>query len=270
MDVTRIVVTSADRDLRTHPDPSTYVVHMPYDIFNVCSIKLVSAVLPKEAAYLVGFGSAQTVSVLLSGQPAPVAATLPAGNYGTGGADLALALKDALDAAAFASSASNEFSVAVDPHLDRFVIRSTMPFALDTSKMHPATIQVLGLRPNAQQSALLDASGDPAYPWVLNAPFRRCFDAPQRTAAVLRLRLPSAELLVSASQTLNRAFAILKPGRNDMDACPYEKRWAAPVSRLSRFHVEFVDAYSGNPYDFQNQDHRLEFVIESAPCMPAV
>lgn len=255
LEVTRIVVDSADRDRSTHPTPSSYVVHMPYDIFNVCSVRLVNAKMPTSPAYLVGQGAPQRVFVTLSsGQQAT--ATLPYGDYANA-ADVAGALQTALNDAAGAAI----FSVSVDTRLDRYVISSTAAFSIDASRMHPATAQVLGLRPNKNEAAVYDGANNA---WVLAAPFRKCMDAPYRSSAVLRLNLPSAEVLVSASQTLNRAFAILAPGASDRDTAglPYEKRWVAPVGRLSRFHVEFVDVF-GEPYDFQNQEHRLEFAVES-------
>lgn len=263
MDVTRFVVNSADRDLQAHPTPASYVVHMPSDTFNVCSIKLVSAIMPKKLAYVVSAGEAQRVSLVQSTAQAATA-TLPPGDY-TSASDVAAAMGVALNAA----SASNQFAVSVDTRLDRLVIRSTAQFSIDASRMHPATVQVLGLAAGRPQAAAFDDDGS-GFPWVLNVPHCVCLDAQYRSSAVLRLRLPSTELLKSASQTLDRAFAILSPGPNNMDvSCAYKKQWTVPVSRLSRFHVEFVDLF-GEPYDFQNQDHRLEFLVESMPCGPSV
>jgi hypothetical protein len=266
MDVTRIVVDSTDRDRSTHPTPASYVVHLPYDIFNVCSVRLVSALMPTKPAYLVGAGEAQRVSVALSSGQRAVA-ELPYGDYASA-TDLAHVLRDALNAAAASAGADNVFVVSVSARLDRYEIRSTTAFSIDATAMHPATVQMLGLRPGAAQAATYDPA-DPTTPFICAMPFRKCLDAPYRSSAVLRLQLPSAELLVSASQTLNRSFAILSPGASDRDATgfPYVKRWAAPVGRLSRFHVEFVDVFGG-AYDFQNQDHRLEFLVESAPSRP--
>lgn len=265
MDITRIVVDSADRDRNTHPSPSSYVVHLPYDVFNVCSWKLVSAQMPKDPAYMIGAGAPQGVPVVFSAGQAATA-IMPYGNYATS-TDLANSLRDALNAASSSASAANAFIASIDPHQDNLVIRSTATFTMDSSKMHPATVQLLGLKAGMPVIYSDDGSG---YPWLLSAPYRTNFEAPYRTSAVLRLRLPSTELLVSASQTLNRAFAVLSPGTNDMETSfPYVKQWVAPVSRVSRVHVEFVDLF-GEPYDFQNQDHRIEFVAESAPFAPSM
>jgi hypothetical protein len=43
---------------------------------------------------------------------------------------------------------------------------------------------------------------------------------------------------------------------------PFEKTYSAPVARVARVGVRFTD-YSGNEYDFQGQDHRLELVFAS-------
>jgi hypothetical protein len=71
--VTRIVVDSADRDRNIHPSPSSYVVHLPYDIFHVCSWKLVSAKMPPDPAYLIAAGAPQGVPVTLSAGQTTVA-----------------------------------------------------------------------------------------------------------------------------------------------------------------------------------------------------
>ena len=40
-----------------------------------------------------------------------------------------------------------------------------------------------------------------------------------------------------------------------------EKRWTPPLGRVARIAVAFTDL-DGTPYDFQNQDHRLELLMD--------
>lgn len=95
------------------------------------------------------------------------------------------------------------------------------------------------------------------------APYRRDF----RPDRYLCLRLcPNAEVLSSVSQAIDRTFAVIPRGpftdlciNNTHDA--FEKRWSPPLGRIGKLVMTFTDAY-GQLYDFQNQDHRLEFLFE--------
>ena len=102
-------------------------------------------------------------------------------------------------------------------------------------------------------------------PNVVIAPFRRDFRSDRYV--ILKIT-PNAELLTSVSQPINRTFAIIPRGsagdlnvNNNTQADAYEKRWNPPIERIAKMNISFTDAY-GNPYDFQNQDHRLEFLFE--------
>jgi hypothetical protein len=101
-------------------------------------------------------------------------------------------------------------------------------------------------------------------PNVVIAPFRRDFKAERYV--ILKIT-PNSELLTSVSQPINRTFAIIPKGPsgdlnvNDTQTDAYEKRWNPPIDRIGKMNISFTDAY-GNPYDFQNQDHRLEFLFE--------
>jgi hypothetical protein len=268
----RVVVSSSDRDVSVHPSASAYDADLPADLFNVHAITLVSARMPSQAPYLVPLGREHVGVRLASGTD--VVARLPPGNYATAGL-LAEALEAALVAAA---GGAQTFAAGAYASLDSLWIRSSAPFSIDVARVHPATAEVLGLGPSAVASshgagasaspprpplaARLSSSGDgTGNDWLLEAPFRASMDPLFRRCIVLRVLLPSAEALVSASQTVNRTFAILSHGDSYMYDHPYEKRWSPPVSRVSRAQLEFVDLF-GDAYDFQNQEHALEFIFE--------
>jgi len=117
---------------------------------------------------------------------------------------------------------------------------------------------MLGFAERDNASAPADGSSN-----ALFAPFRCSL---QKDRYVVLKLTPNAELLTSPLQAVDRTFAILPCTPNltvnlaDSDDA-YVKRWTPPLARISRFYVEFTDA-RGCPYDFQNQDHFLELVLE--------
>ena len=76
--------------------------------------------------------------------------------------------------------------------------------------------------------------------------------------------MPTAQ--TSVSEPIDRTFAVI-PVAWDVNVQPsgetFVKRWAPPLGRVGRLVLEFTDAY-GLPYDFQNQDHRIELTFELA------
>ena len=95
------------------------------------------------------------------------------------------------------------------------------------------------------------------------APYRRDFRSDR--FVILNIS-PNAELLTSISQPIDRTFAVIPRGtytdlniNNTRDA--FEKKWSITLGRIGQIGVTFTDAY-GQAYDFQNQDHRLEFLFE--------
>ena len=96
----------------------------------------------------------------------------------------------------------------------------------------------------------------------LTSPFRR--DLSHTTTAILSIS--GADINVSIDGTLNRSFAVItsKGPYPSLSERISTKTFNPPVGKLPRLHVEFRDVY-GNAYDFQNQDHILEFVVTCSP-----
>ena len=116
---------------------------------------------------------------------------------------------------------------------------------------------MLGFGSHGDYASQQDASG-----WhVLTAPYR-CNLSPDRY--IVMSVSPNAELLTSTTQAIDRSFALLPitpmmSVNNDDES--YVKRWWPPLARVARVTLEYTDA-DGAPYDFHNQDHRVELVFE--------
>ncbi len=256
----RIVIDSRSRDLTAYPSPSSYEVRLNSDIFNVTSMQLTVADVPFPA-YLIGASRRVLPLRLLPGGAAGPAVSAPAeltvGDYASA-AELAAELKVALTAAAAAAGvAGASFEVSHSPRTDSLTITSSVPFVLPLQGQAASSpAQVLGFGCNCDYESQPDPGGN-----VLVAPFR-CNMTPDRY--IVMSLSPNAELLTSTTQAIDRSFALIPITpmlsiNNDDES--YMKRWNPPLARVARIHLEFTNA-DGSPYDFQNQDHRVELVFE--------
>ena len=247
----RVVIDSRSRDATLHPTPQKYDVNLLNDIFNVTSMRMVMADVP-FAAYLVG-PRRRTVPVVVAA--GPFEAALPVGEYDNP-ADLAAELQAALVAA----SGGVAFEVSYSARSDGFSVSAPEPFTLPlTGRAVDVPVDLLGFTADRDYASSPSPDGTRH---AVDAPFRRNFAKDQYV--VLKLS-PNAELLTSPSQAVDRTFALI-PATSEtninVDEEAYIKRWNPPLSRISRFSVEFTDS-RGVAYDFQNQDHYIELVIES-------
>ena len=252
----RVVIDSRSRDATLHPTPQKYDVNLLNDIFNVTSMRMVMADIP-FAAYLVG-PRRRTLPVVLASS-GPFDAALPVGEYHEP-ADLAAELQSALVAA----SGGVPFEVAYSARTDTFSVSAPEPFMFPlTGRSADVPVELLGFAADRDYSSSPSGARH-----VIVAPFRRNFDKDQYI--VLKLS-PNAELLTSPSQAVDRTFALIPLTSSinlNVDEEAYIKRWNPPLSRISRFSVEFTDT-RGAAYDFQNRDHYIELVIESNLCRTA-
>lgn len=243
----RVLISSRERDRAAHPDPNNYEITLDDDIENVTSIALVSARVPYPR-HLVHAGNADLLVSLDGGRPPLATATLPKGDYSTA-VELAAALQDALRAIV------SDVVVTALPRLD--TLRIVSPSSPDLcllfgEKRSPSS--VLGFGPGPVEARATNG--------IIQAPFRCKLESEK--IVVVRLTYPSADdILSSSSCAANRAFAVLSDVSNVSyvsDEIKIERRWRAPLPRLYKIGLKFVDI-DGHPYDFQGQDHVVEFKI---------
>ena len=258
-----VVIDSRDRDTVAYETPDKYIIDLPDDIQDVAAMKLMLADVP-FSSYTVGTNNNRIpfcIGPLPHHSPLFVA-VLPVGDY-SDPEDMATCLTQALN---------NEmppvpwFNVTYSPRTDNFVITGKGEFALVFGQPNTAG-RLLGFSPKGTYPGKLDETSSSSnsssnISYVVTAPFRRDF-SPSKYV-VLNIT-PSAELLVSANNATNRSFAILPRRMHDMSlvdqtSVMFEKTWTPPLSRIARIAVELTD-YDGNPYDFQNQEHRLQLLF---------
>lgn len=269
----RMVIDSRSRNLGAYPSPAKYEVTLEEDLFDVTAVNLIVADVP-FSAYLIG-SSRRSVPFSFvppwgGGVAKSATALLTVGDY-VNPADLATELGSAMTAAAYqawpppSSTSPLTFTATYTARTDSFAVQSSAaPFtllfsgrAVDT----PAKALGFGTGPSCDYASSS---------FEVVAPFRRDFRSDRYV--VLKLS-PNAEVITSVTQAIDRTFAVVPANSGALnvntDEEGFEKRWMPPLSRVGRLMIQFTDG-DGNPYDFQNQDHRLELMFElvGQPFLP--
>lgn len=267
----RVVIDSRDRDVRTYPTPAKYEVTLDDDLHDVRSMRIASADVP-FSAYTIGTALQASVVRLDLGGGVVVPAALRPGDYKTS-ADLATELAHALTTAASLSPVAATFTVTPNPRTDVLEVRSDEPFTLSApvplagassggTQTARQVARVIGMSMCDDAVAALESTSatlhDPAHPYLATLAFRTNL-RPDRYMVLLMT--PNAEVLISTCHAVNRGFALVPISSDSTNiqlaSSAAIKTWATPLARVSRVGLTFVDYYD-TPYDFQNQDHRIE------------
>ena len=289
----RVVVSSSDRNLSNFPSPNAYVIDFDEPFVDVVSLALLSAHFP-ASAYQIGPGNDRVpFRHALVAAVARFEAVLPHGDFEPP-ETLAAATAAAMNAAC---GEPGRYEVSYDARRDSFVFSSSGAFELlfgggsapfgpqivdefasVTSAGIVETVGVAGARtvvyarrsaarplgfgPNDQASALEGAAH------VVRAPFRR---DPTR-AKVAVMYVSGADVNASTGNAVHRSFAVFGPRQSELEAFLPDrgiaKGFNPPMGKLGRVAIRVCDL-DGNPYDCQNHDHRLEFMVTCAPRFQA-
>lgn len=249
--VRRLVIDSRDRDRSAYPLPNNYEIRLDQDLIDVLSMKLVVADIP-FSAYMIDDLNC-VLPVCTDGDDNKVIdVRVPIGDYDSA-IDLATAVTVAVRAAVAELIA---FEVTYDSRTDRYSFKANMPFEFRFASRPPESsiARVLGFAPGQNYVT-------PVTSHRLTAPYRKDFDTAKYVVLYIK---PSAELIMSSNNATNRSFAVIARRRHAIyvEDAAFEKSWNPPVARLSKLYIQFV-GYDGRPYDFQNQEHRLELVFRT-------
>lgn len=257
-----VVVDSRDRNRSSYPTPQRYSVDLPEDVYDVVSMRLVNADIP-FSAYAVRGCIPVRIGATTSLVPIPPGDHTPQ--------SIVASLQDALNTAALGVSFQVCYPTAIGS--DSVVILGDGAFELDfASQPKGSTIaRFIGFDESRTYSS---SATPPGYspPSLLVIPFGNIVFAPHRINlekdTYMVMKVNDADVVHSANNHAHRTFAVIPRRFSDLnvndDANVYEKRWQTPVARMSKISIEFCDYY-GNPYDFQNMDHRLDFIITYVP-----
>jgi hypothetical protein len=264
--VVRLVINSNERNKVLFTNPNSYEINLVDDIPYVTFVKLIASVFPFSSYTitttnnLIHYTMANTAMV----------ASIPIGDY-TDGDDLASAVQAALQASV---NGTQMFNVMYVSRTDNFVIQCTRSFTLNFKgeafvsqfnnnpdfryPVHSAGA-VLGFGISSYASAPIGGGG--VYQNAIQSPFRmnlKFFDD-------IIVNIELMNLNKSTSDSVNESFLVLsKNGENvtHYDSHHVAKYFYPPVAKLNKIKVTITDM-NGNLYDFQNQDHRMELMVET-------
>lgn len=245
---TRIVIDSKDRNQAQYQNPNNYTIVFDDDINDVVSAQLISADVP-FTTYLIN-DNFNSLYVTISGTTTEI--TLTTGDYDA--TTLASHIQDKLNA-----FSSNNFSVAYDNIKDNFRFRSKVAFSLVFNGVSNPLNSLLGFKQDTYASSV--SSEIDAYVNVIQSPYRKNFDYNK----YIYLVIDQFDLNKGNAKPINKSYAALTEQYTQLsinDKPKIVKYFSPTIPRLSKLRISFYDRY-GNNYDFQNQDHRLEFLFTS-------
>ena len=245
---TRIVIDSKDRNKVQYQNPNDYTIEFDDDINDVVSAQLISADVP-FTTYLIN-ENFKNLYITISGTTTEI--SLTTGDYTT--TTLASHIQDKLNA-----FSSNNFSVAYDSIKDNFRFRSKVAFSLVFEGVSNPLSSLLGFNETTYTSSV--SSEIDAYVNVIQSPYRKNFDYNK----YIYLVIDQFDLNKGNAKPINKSYAALTEQYTQLsinDKPKIVKYFSPTIPRLSKLRISFYDRY-GNNYDFQNQDHRLEFLFTS-------
>ena len=253
----RLVVDSRDRQRNVFPNPNLYEVPLPHDLHNVTFVKLIASCMPFVAYTVNKYNN--KVHFTVAGRD--VAAGIEVGDYSNGD-DLAGAVEKAMN-----ESVGHDqiFQVAYNTKMDSFAFNSTRSFSVNFTPS-PSAAAMMGFAPCSYASSV-ESSTSSVYKNVVKSPYRMNLGV-NNDAIVVNIDM--LDLNVSSMPSIHGSFAILnRPGDGngcevtDHDHEQICKYFAPPLRRLSKMSIKLTDIF-GHPWDTQNRDHRLEFLIETS------
>jgi hypothetical protein len=245
----RIVIDSRVRDKGLFPNPNSYEIVFEDDINDVKQCRLLYIDIPMPQ-YLV---NSNYNTLYFSVGLTSYVATIPLGDYTS--TSLATAVTTAMNVALPAT-----FEVSYNSLLDNYAFNSTVAFTLlFNGKTNPLS-SLLGFSEKKDYASSADPS-TPLFPNKVSAEFRRHFDYNNYVI----MDIEQFDILKSIDRDLNKSFAIIPKNYSTMslwDEQGIVKNFSPPLGRLTKLRIKFYDRY-GNPYDFQNMDHRFELLFTS-------
>lgn len=283
----RLIVSSADRNLTAYPLPSSYAINFDEPFVDVVSLTLLSASVPL-IAYQVS-DSNNKVSFFTFADNTRYDIELPEGNYEPPNA-LASVLENLMNDACGVPSL---FSVTYRETVDGFRFTSDVKFALlfdgGVVAYGPQVVDEFSITTPTGVIDRLETAGDKTISYPTDSAARVLGFGPKNyvsekkgldevvQSAFMRdvshtqtaiMYIDGADVNVSINNVLNRSYAIIGPKQAALESWLFDrhvnKNFNPPIGKLGKLRIRILDVF-GKPYNFQNQDHRLEFLVSCTP-----
>jgi hypothetical protein len=256
----RVIVHSAARNLSADPTPACYTITFDEPYTDVTALELICADVPLTAYQVCASNRAMKFR---GSDGVTRTATLTPGDY----EPPALLADEVAARMNDAAGTPGLYACAYDPRRDSFAFSSAQAFTLlfaspdsgDVAYASGSPARILGFGPRDYAAELADQSV-----YRVLSEFRR--DVSHTKTAVICI--DTADVNTSAANPFNRSFAIVGPSATEIYAWQPKrqaiKTYNPPIGKYARMRVRVLDVF-GEPYDTQNHDHRLEFMITSSP-----
>lgn len=236
---TRIVIDSKDRDVTLFPEPNSYEVRFDDDIEDVMNMQMISIDIPLSSYMINKYFN--TFTLIVDDESRNI--VLEEGDYTE--QELASHITDVIN---------TNINVTYNSKKDGFVFTGTTPFSISfkNQSANNSLHSMLGFKHDIYTS---DGAN------IIKSPHRKNFNFNN----YIVMSIDQFDLLKSNSNNLHRTFAVIVKSYYDInmgDIPQLIKYCTPPIARLSRIKISFKDRF-GNPYDFQNLDHRIELLFTS-------
>lgn len=243
--ITRVVVDSRVRNASLFPYPNDYEVTFEDDITDVVSAQLIYVDIPFTSYLINKYFNKFIVSI----NSVDHTITIDTGDYTD--ATFLTELQAQLDSVL----GSGIVTVTYNTKTDTYTFTSAAPFTLKFNGQTNTLAMLLGF------SRYKDYTATGSGPYVVQGEFRRNFNFNN----YIIMDIDQFDLLKSVDRDLNKSFAMIPrnyDALNLSDNPSYIKYFSPAIPKMTKLRVHFYDRF-GNPYDFQNADHRFEIELTS-------
>lgn len=244
---TRVAIDSKDRQKNLFPSPNAYEIKLNNEVSDVISAKLINADIPMCMHTINQYFD--TIRLLLGSSTYDV--KLDHGTYNEN--ELVSMITDKFNAVS-----PNTFQVTYNTVRDGFSFGSTQNFALVFGESDNSLDALLGFSKTRYNAT---NTGATPYTYVINSSYRKNFNFNN----CIIMYIDQFDSYQSPTNDMDRCFAILPSVYNHLsiaDNPELIKTFSPAIPRMNKFIVKFLDRY-GNPYDFQNMEHRFEILLTS-------
>lgn len=254
-----VIVNSTDRNIDSYPTPSDYIAYLCEEIQDVTSCELKVALLPHNPYNITKANNSITVN----------------------GATVILA-PGLYEGQSLATRLTNEArsEAGVDPTITITFDDITKHFVFTCDSAFSLSLGTSSIGTSNNKGSLLKVLGFPTQSPSVTVPIpivstlnivtgkhelESTYAADLTANNTIIMNIDTMYVKSSMNNVFNRAYGVIPQKMVDYtigDVYSIKKVFNPPVPRIDKLRIRFYDIY-GNPYDFQNQDHVLEFAFES-------
>lgn len=260
---TRVIVDSRDRNLSFYDTPAQYEISLPEEIEDVIAAELQIIDLP-FSAYMIDENNCILHISVNNAEHKQV--SIPKGDY------TASTLATVIEESAALNNIYLKLFYLVEKDSYRFELDQPFSFffkgddikynsvfvdSQSTLTYKRGTIaKVIGFGPKIYASLL-----GPNNKHIITSEFRKNF----KENKYIVMHIEQISINQSINSIIHKSFAVIPPKAVDMNlyqVFQIRKSLNPAIAKLNKLKIRFTN-YHGQPYDFQNQDHRFDIIFES-------